>query len=74
MRRDPRVAVVIIDTNNPYRYIEIRGKVIEITEQGAVEHFKVVNQKYTGRYEYPVTPGEVRCIYRIEPEHVATYG
>src|SRR5512146_2660317 len=38
LRRDPRVALAIIDPENPYRYLEIRGKVMEITEQGAAAH------------------------------------
>ena len=38
VRRDPRVAMAIIDPENPYRYLEIRGKVIEITEDGAADH------------------------------------
>ena len=38
VRRDPRVALVIIDPDNPYRYLEIRGRVVEITEEGADEH------------------------------------
>ncbi len=35
VRRDPRVSLAIIDPENPYRYIEIRGRVVEITEDGA---------------------------------------
>jgi PPOX class probable F420-dependent enzyme len=74
MRRNPGVALIIIDFTNPYRYIEIRGKVTEVTEKGAVEHANALNQKYTGSNKYPVSPGEVRCMYRIEPEHVTTFG
>ena len=38
VRRDPRVAIAIVDPENPYRYLEIRGRVVEITEQGADAH------------------------------------
>ena len=38
VRCDPRVALAIIDPDNPYRYLEIRGKVVEITEDGAADH------------------------------------
>ena len=40
VRRDPRVALAIVDPDNPYRYLEIRGRVVEITEEGADDHFK----------------------------------
>src|SRR5207253_4300596 len=36
MRHDPRVALSILDPDNPYRHLEIRGRVIKITEDGAV--------------------------------------
>jgi PPOX class probable F420-dependent enzyme len=38
IRRDPRVTLVAIDTNSPYYWIEVRGKVVEMTEEGGVEH------------------------------------
>lgn len=73
MRRDPRVALAMIDPENPYRHLAIRGKVVEITEQGADAHIDALAKKYLGLDSYPNRqPGEVRVIYRIQPLRVAT--
>jgi PPOX class probable F420-dependent enzyme len=75
VRRDPRVAMAIVDPDNPYRYMEIRGKVAEITEQGADEHIDKMAKKYLGVDKYPYRqPGEVRVMYKIRPEHATTMG
>jgi PPOX class probable F420-dependent enzyme len=75
VRRDPRVAMAIIDPDNPYRYLEIRGKVVEITEKGADAHIDKMAKKYLGMDKYPNRqPGEVRVIYKIRPEHTTTMG
>ena len=72
LRRDPRVALSILDPDNPYRYLSIRGRVIKITETGAVEHINALAKKYRGMdiYRSP-RPDEVRVIYVIEPRRVA---
>lgn len=75
LRRDPRVALTIMDPDNPYRYLLIRGRVAEITEQGAVEHIDRLAQKYVGTETYQnLQPGEVREIIKIEPKHVLGRG
>ncbi|MGH9522679.1 MAG: PPOX class F420-dependent oxidoreductase, partial [Terriglobales bacterium] len=75
MRRDPRVSVAIIDPENPYRYVEIRGRVAEVTEQGAAQHIDKMAKKYLDKDKYPFAqPGEVRVLYKIEPEHVSAMG
>ena len=75
IRRDPRVAITLQDPANPYRYLEIRGKVIEITENGADDHINKLSQKYLGKPVYPFRqPGEVRVLYKIEPEKVSSMG
>ncbi len=75
VRRDGRVALDISDAQNPYRHLAIRGKVIEITENGADAHIDKLAKKYLGKDRYPNRqPGEVRVIYKIEPQHVATMG
>jgi PPOX class probable F420-dependent enzyme len=75
VRRDPRVAMAIIDPDNPYRYLEIRGKVVEITEQGADAHIDKMAKKYMDKDKYPLRqPGEVRVLYKIRPEHTTTMG
>src|SRR5437899_3480027 len=53
VRRDPRVALAIMDPENPYRYLEIRGHVVEITEQGADTHIDKMAKKYLGVDKYP---------------------
>jgi hypothetical protein len=72
MRRDPHVALTIIDPQDPYRYVQIRGKVVEITENGAGEHIDTLSKKYTGREKYNSSSvGEVRVTYKILPVHVS---
>lgn len=75
MRRDPRVAMAIIDPENPYRYLEIRGRVAEITEDGADAHIDKMAKKYLGADKYPYRqPSETRVIFKIQPERVNTMG
>jgi PPOX class probable F420-dependent enzyme len=75
VRRDPRVSLAIIDPENPYRFMEIRGRVVEITEQGASEHIDKMAKKYLGVDKYPYgQPSEVRVIYKIQPEHTTVMG
>ena len=71
MRRDPRVAFVIFDPKNPYRYLQVRGKVVDITTEGARDHIDALAKKYTGAQKYSSSnPDEVRVMYTILPEKV----
>ncbi len=75
MRREPRVSLSVMDPDNPYRYLEIRGRVVEITENGADEHIDKMAKKYLGKDVYPNRqPGEVRVMYKIEPQHITSMG
>jgi len=75
MRRNGRVALAILDPENPYRHMAIRGRVEEITEAGADAHIDLLSKKYLGKDRYPNRrPGEVRVIYRIRPERITTMG
>lgn len=74
MRQRPNVALVIQDPANPYRYLEIRGKVVDITTEGAVDHINFLSMKYKGNPNYKIAPGDLRVIYRIMPENVHAYG
>jgi PPOX class probable F420-dependent enzyme len=75
IRRDPRVALAVVDPENPYRYIEVRGKVVEITEKGADDHINSLSNKYLGNPVYPFRqPNEVRVLYKIEPEKFSSMG
>lgn len=73
MRERPDVAVAIPDPENMYRYIQIRGRVVEITGEGAVEHINWLSQKYKG-VPYNLPKGQKRVIYRIEPNWVTVNG
>jgi PPOX class probable F420-dependent enzyme len=73
--RDPRVALSIQDPENPYRYLEVRGRVVETTEKGAAEHIDRLAQRYMGVERYPNNQaGDVRVIVKIQPEHTHTMG
>ncbi|HVP42266.1 MAG TPA: PPOX class F420-dependent oxidoreductase [Terriglobales bacterium] len=75
IQRDPRVAVTLIDPDNPYRYVEIRGRVVEATDKGAKDHIDKMAKKYLGVDKYPYAqPGEQRLLLRIRPEHVSSMG
>ena len=75
IRRDPRVSLSIQDPDNPYRYLEIRGKVVDITQNGADDHIDSLAQKYLGQAKYPFRqPGEVRVLYKIEPTRLSAMG
>jgi len=69
LRRSPRVALSIQDPENPYRYLEVRGRVVGVTEDGADAHIDGLAKRYLGVDRYPYRqPGEVRVLFRIEPE------
>ena len=71
VERDPRVALSIADMQNPYSFIEIRGRVVDITTEGAADHIDKMAKKYMGQDKYPLNkPGDVRVIFKIEPEQV----
>jgi PPOX class probable F420-dependent enzyme len=73
LQRDGRVAMSILDPDNPYRYLEVRGKIIERTTEGADKHIDAMALKYLGKDKYPFAkPGEVRVIYKLKPEHTTS--
>ena len=75
VRRDPRVSIALLDPENPYRYLEIRGRVVEITQTGADAHIDALAKKYLGKDKYPFRKsGEVRVTYKVEPEKVSSMG
>jgi PPOX class probable F420-dependent enzyme len=75
MRRNPAVALSIVDPGNPYRYVGVRGRVVDITEQEGDAHIDRLAKKYLGKDRYPYRrPGEVRVIYTIAPERVSGMG
>lgn len=75
VRRDPRVALAIMDPDNPYRYVEVRGTVTSITEDGADAHIDSMAKKYLGQDKYPFAqPGEKRVLYKIRIDKALTVG
>lgn len=75
LARDPRVALSILDPDNPYRYVQVQGRVAEMTERGADAHIDALAKKYIGQDRYPwKRPGEVRVTVRIAPERVQGMG
>jgi PPOX class probable F420-dependent enzyme len=75
LAREPRVAISIADPDNPYRYLGIQGRVVEMTEDGGDAHIDKMAKKYLGKDSYPFrVPGEVRVIVKISPDKVHTNG
>jgi len=75
MRARPQVALVIADPDNPYRYLQIRGTVVEFSTTGAEEHIDALNFKYHGDPHYPGhRADQPRVIYKILPEKVQSMG
>jgi hypothetical protein len=75
MREGAPVALSILDPENPYRYIQIRGRVGRATEDGASAHIDSLAKKYLGKDKYPYSqPGEVRVLFEIEPAAVQVMG
>ena len=76
MEQRPHVAIEITDPDNSDRYLLVRGPVVEITETGADEHLDRLARRYLDKDSYPPSmrfPGEVRCLYKIEPQRVTTW-
>ncbi|HEX3052422.1 MAG TPA: PPOX class F420-dependent oxidoreductase [Aggregatilineaceae bacterium] len=79
IERDPRVTILAVDPKNPYRWMEVRGRVETITEAGGVDHINKLSKKYRGIEDYystnPERRGqETRVIYKVRPHKVNTNG
>lgn len=79
--RDPRVTLLAVDPNDPYRFIEIRGTVVQVTEEGAVDHIGELAHIYTGNpgyYGYVAAAEqrhlETRLLLKIKPTRVRVSG
>ena len=69
--KNPKVAVSVTDSSNPYTMVSVRGRIVEQTNQGADEHIDKMAKKYLGMDKYPFrAPGESRVLLKIRPEHV----
>jgi PPOX class probable F420-dependent enzyme len=75
LKTGARVALAIVDPDNPYRYVQIRGRVRRVTEDGAAQHIDSLAKKYLGKDKYPhAQPGEVRLMAEIEPTSASGMG
>jgi len=75
LKANPRVALSAQDPDNPYRYVQVRGRVSEMTEKGADAHIDALAKKYMCNDKYPYRqPGEVRVMVKITPESVQGMG
>jgi PPOX class probable F420-dependent enzyme len=75
MGEGSRVALAILDPDNAYRYLQVRGTVVGVTESGAVAHIDSLAKKYLGKDVYPWhNAKDVRVIYEIEPLSVQAMG
>jgi PPOX class probable F420-dependent enzyme len=75
LERDPRITLEVQNFENPYEYLEIRGRVAERTHEGADEHIDLLAKKYLDVDRYPMRqPGEQRVIIRVEPDYVKVFG
>ena len=73
LSRRRRATILAVDPANDSRWVEIRGEVVEETEQGADEHIDALARRYLGVDKYPWNqPGDVRVIFRIAPRRVVT--
>ena len=71
VRRDPRVAVSLVDRDRPNPPLLIRGRVVQIIEGAAAwEHFKRIQLKYSGNRDPQPHPGDTRIVWRIEVEQI----
>jgi PPOX class probable F420-dependent enzyme len=69
------VALAVMDPDEPYRYLQVRGRVRRVVEEGADAHIDALAKKYLGKDKYPFRqPGELRVIYEIEPKSASGMG
>ena len=71
--KDPRVAISIVNQDDPYERVQIRGRVIDLTCDGADEHIDRLSDKYMGVKKYQKdSPDETRIIIKIEPIRISS--
>ena len=69
------MTIYVVDPDNPYKAIMIRGRVANISTEGADAHIDRMAKKYLGKDKYPFrNPKETRVIYRIEPQQITSMG
>ena len=71
LKANPKIALAIVDPNNPQKYVQIRG-IVEFTEEGAEAHTNVLSRKYTGE-DFTLVPGYKRVMYKVTPKRVTIW-
>ena len=75
LNRDPRIALSVVDPQNPYRYLEIRGEVTQIEEDPDLDFINSMAKKYLGLDKYPNhQPGDERVVILVKPRHTTQMG
>ena len=75
LKRDPRIAFSIVDPENPYRYLEIRGEVVRVDEDPHLYFINSMANKYLGLDKYPNhKPGDERVVVFVRPDHTTQMG
>ena len=75
VQREPRIALSIVDPENPYRYLEIRGDVTHIEEDPNIDFISSMAKKYLGLDRYPYhQPDDERVVVFVRPEHTTQMG
>jgi PPOX class probable F420-dependent enzyme len=79
MEERPQVTVLAVDPDNPYRWLEVRGKVEEISEESGLDHINQLSKKYRGVEDYysrnePMRGKETRVTFKIRPTHINVFG
>ncbi|MEM0322119.1 MAG: pyridoxamine 5'-phosphate oxidase family protein, partial [Thermoprotei archaeon] len=71
VRVNPKVSVAVVDWSNPYDKVVVKGRVVEVSDNGAEAHIDKLAKKYLGQDKYPwKNPSEKRVILKIKPEKV----
>ncbi|MEJ7800189.1 MAG: PPOX class F420-dependent oxidoreductase [Ilumatobacter sp.] len=75
LERNPTIAVSGTDPENPYRYLEIRGKVVRVADDSSNEFIDSMAKKYMDADAYPFhQPGDQRVVMHVDPEHTTQMG
>ena len=75
MKVGTKIAIAVLDPDNPYRYVQVRGTIISETENGADAHIDSLAKKYLGQDRYPFRQsGEQRVMYEVNPTSVQASG
>lgn len=75
LQREPRIALSIVDPENPYRYLEVRGRVAEMEDDSDNAFIDRQAQRYLGEEAYPWhQPGDQRVVVKVLVEHSTTMG